>query len=183
MYKVYKKAFTFSPDLEKYIISKARQGDPIFNNRDGEDKDNDNKRIQYDLENSEPITKHISSKLQDIIEHFGYKGTVNDPVILKSYAYCKRQRLHRDYDLLQLQKIDESEYPHGIIVGISNNCRFIVSPDGLSRKYVHFDKGDVVIFRGDTIHAGAEYHTENIRMHAYVDTESHDRIKNETFYV
>lgn len=181
MYKVYKNAFSFSPDLEKYIISKAGQGDPIFNNRDGEEKDNDNKRIQYDFKSSNSITKHINSKLQGIIENFGYKGTVNDPVILKSYPYCKRQRLHRDYDLLR--NINKSEYPHGIIVGVSNNCRFIVSPDGLSRKYVHFDKGDVVIFRGDTIHAGSEYYTENIRMHAYVDTKSHDRIKNETFYV
>lgn len=175
MYKVYKNAFSFSQELEKYIIHKSGHGDPIFNN-----KDEDNKRIQYDFENSDTISLHIQSKLQDIIEQFGYKGFVNDPVILKSHAYCKRQRLHRDYDL---QNIDESEYPHGVIVGVSNNCRFIVSPDGLSRKFVHFDKGDIVIFRGDTIHAGAEYYTENIRIHAYIDNGSHDRIKNETFYV
>lgn len=180
MYKVYKNAFSFSPELEEYIIQKGSQGDPIFNNKDGEDENNDNKRIQYDLEKSDSNTKHITSKLQDIIKKYGYKGVVNDPVILKSYAYCKRQRLHRDYDL---QNISKSEYPHGVIVGVSNNCRFIVSPDGLSRKYIHFDKGDVVIFRGDTIHAGAEYYTENIRMHAYIDTKSHKRIKNETFYV
>lgn len=183
MYKVYKNAFEFSPELEKYVMKKSSLGDPIFNNKDGEDENNDGKRIQYDLEPSDTVSTHIKSKLQDIIEQYGYTGYVNDPVILKSQKFCKRQRLHYDYDNDILKNIDENDYPHGVIVGVSNCCRFIVSPDGISRKYIHFDKGDVIIFRGDTIHAGSEYFTENIRIHAYIDSSSHERIKNETFYV
>lgn len=168
MYKVYKKVFTFTPEIEKYIIEKSKKGTPIFNNK----YDNDKKRIQYDIEED---TVGITNQLQKIVNDHGYKGIVNDPVIIKSLSYCKRQQLHTDYDV---EKIKMNEYPHGIIVGCSDGCRFIV---GTSKKYIHFDKGDVIIFRGDTVHAGSEYYTENIRLHAYIDVPTHERIKNETF--
>ena len=175
MYKIFKNAFKFSPKLENYIREKSNYGDPIFNNIN-----NDEKRIQFSFKN--PFKREIKSYLQQLIEDLGYTGNINDPVILKSHPYCKRQRLHYDYDIGLLENVDK-DYPHGVIIGVSNNCRLIVSPDGISRKYIHFNKGDVVIFRGDTIHAGSEYYTENIRIHAYIDSPSHLRIKNQTFVV
>lgn len=177
MYKVYENIFPFTSKLETYINKHCHMGEPIFNN-----KINDEKRIQFDLEESDPVTTDLRKDIQHLTTKLGYTGIVNDPVILKSYPFCKRQRLHYDYDISLLKEINECDYPHGIIIGVSNNCRLIVSHDGLSKSYVHFNKGDAVIFRGDTIHAGSEYFTENIRIHAYIDSPKHDRIKNETFY-
>ena len=122
MYKIFKNAFKFSPKLENYIREKSNYGDPIFNNIN-----NDEKRIQFSFKN--PFKREIKSYLQQLIEDLGYTGNINDPVILKSHPYCKRQRLHYDYDIGLLENVDK-DYPHGVIIGVSNNCRLIVSPDG-----------------------------------------------------
>lgn len=172
MYSVYKNIFSLPSYLYEHVLTQSSRGDVIFNN-----DINDNKRIQFDLNDS--LGTEIKTKLQTIITSLGYDGIVNDPVVLKSLPFCKKQRLHCDYDRSLLN--NTNEYPYGMLVGIYDNCRLIVSPEFGKKHYVHFNKGDVVIFRGDTIHAGSEYYAENIRLHAYIDTPSYKRDANVTY--
>jgi hypothetical protein len=46
--------------------------------------------------------------------------------------------------------------------------------DKAAIKTVTLNAGDVVLFRGDTIHAGAAYEKTNIRVHTYLCPESMD---------
>ena len=106
---------------------------------------------------------------------------VNDVVILKSLPICKRQKLHYDYDIKILRNLKPKDYPHGIIIALCDNTRFIVSEDCKRKKYLYLNKGDAVIFRGDLKHAGSEYYTENIRLHAYIDVPKYIRDPNMTY--
>jgi hypothetical protein len=40
--------------------------------------------------------------------------------------------------------------------------------------------GCVLIFRGDFVHAGAEYLAMNVRIHYFVDTDSFERVPDNT---
>ena len=48
-----------------------------------------------------------------------------------------------------------------------------VFPDGCehpeSKVLVRLDVGDVLLFQGDVVHAGAGYASEHFRIHAYID--------------
>ena len=38
---------------------------------------------------------------------------------------------------------------------------------------VELELGDMLLWRGDLVHAGAGYDVEHVRVHAYIDTPSH----------
>ena len=48
---------------------------------------------------------------------------------------------------------------------------------------VLLDKGDILVFRGDLVHAGSSYKDDNIRIHAYLDSPVVPRDKNTTFII
>ena len=75
----------------------------------------------------------------------------------------------------------KTEYPYGMIVGVSDNSRFLISNNKNRIKTIYINKGDVIIFRGDLVHAGAEYYSENVRLHAYIDSVKYKREKNITY--
>ena len=45
------------------------------------------------------------------------------------------------------------------------------------------EPGDAVVFRADVVHAGAEYDSENIRIHCYLDSPLVPRDPNRTFII
>lgn len=48
---------------------------------------------------------------------------------------------------------------------------------------LNLNKGDVLIFRADLIHAGSDYINENIRLHVYLDNPLLKRDKNKTYII
>lgn len=53
----------------------------------------------------------------------------------------------------------------------------------LRRHQVHLSAGDVVVFRGDLVHAGSAYARSNVRMHCYMDAPGVARPENKTWYI
>jgi hypothetical protein len=51
------------------------------------------------------------------------------------------------------------------------------------RETVELDAGDVIVFRGDLIHAGSAYSSHNLRLHAYIDHPSVPRPPNKTWVI
>jgi len=173
---VYKNALKLPDIIFEYIVDQKKNSYVIFN-----DESNDEKRRQFDFKCK--IGKHISKKLQNFIEKKGFREKkVNDLVIIHSTELCKRQQLHYDYDLQRLRSLDDKDYPFGMLIGVQNNSRFIVYNELIQKKQtIHFNKGDIVMFRGDIRHAGAEYYSNNTRLHAYVDSMEYKREKNQTY--
>lgn len=118
-------------------------------------------------------------------------------VLLRSLPGCTRQLAHTDYipdeELLSCTPEDR---PLLCVFALENNTKLIVWPG--SHKLLHgrgrsmkpiephtvlLDAGDAIIFRGDLVHAGAEYETENIRLHCYIDSKAVNRHPNRTYII
>ena len=109
-----------------------------------------------------------------------------DWVVLHSEPGCQSQQAHTDYDPQQVQMAERQNgpgsVPLGVICGIEPGSMLVVYPGshlsgdlGLPQ-IVHFEAGDLVLFRGDFVHAGAAYSSYgpgNVRLHAYLDVFSH----------
>ena len=177
-YKVFKNVVDIPDYVSSYIYQESKKGDPIFNNKYDENS-GDGKRSQYDFNCK--IGNHFKQTLRKFMKTKGFvKHYLKDLVIVRSEPYCKRQKLHIDYDKDKLRSMKKTDYPYGIIVGVSDNSRFIVSINNKIQT-IHINKGDVIIFRGDLVHAGAEYYSENVRLHAYIDSVKYKREKNRTY--
>jgi hypothetical protein len=103
---------------------------------------------------------------------------------LKSLDGCTEQQPHTDYNAETIKNITEPIcVPLLVLVAlIPETYLNIWDFNGNNRKLV-MDKGDVLIFRADMIHAGSSYEKENIRIHAYLDSPIVKRIPNRTWFV
>ena len=52
------------------------------------------------------------------------------------------------------------------------------SVEACDKVLLELEQGDVLVFRGDMVHAGAAYESRNVRMHVYVWWDSRKQIKN-----
>jgi ectoine hydroxylase-related dioxygenase (phytanoyl-CoA dioxygenase family) len=50
-------------------------------------------------------------------------------------------------------------------------------------KVIEINKGDVLVFRADLVHAGSDYDEENIRLHLYLDSPYVKREPNKTWVI
>lgn len=176
-YRVFKNVVDIPDYISSYIYQESKKGDAIFNNGH---ESGDGKRTQYDFNCK--IGIHFKKVLRNFMKTKGFMNHyIKDLVIVRSEPYCKRQKLHTDYDIDKLRHIKKTDYPYGILVGVSDNSRFLIS-DKNRVKTIYINKGDIIVFRGDVLHAGAEYYSENIRLHAYVDSKKYKREKNTTYF-
>jgi ectoine hydroxylase-related dioxygenase (phytanoyl-CoA dioxygenase family) len=118
-----------------------------------------------------------------------------EPSILRSVGggLSKPQRFHRDNDQDQIRRVATEFCPFNAIVAFEPDSRLdflfdpesgntvtgVVDGEGCSheearklvqkykRMHVNLEPGDVVLFRGDTIHAGSQYTNNNKRLHLY----------------
>lgn len=56
-------------------------------------------------------------------------------------------------------------------------------PKRIERLTLNIDCSDIVIFRGDLVHAGSGYENENYRLHAYMDSPKVPRTINRTWLI
>ena len=61
------------------------------------------------------------------------------------------------------------------MLAVQAGTRLWVYPDGCagSARLLPLQVGDVLVWRGDLVHAGAGYTAEHVRVHAYVDPPAH----------
>lgn len=109
-------------------------------------------------------------------------------VIIKSLEKCQEQSPHTDYILdNNLLSLEDNEIPLAMLLALQDNTKLNVWI-GSIKKYnktinktiVNLNKGDILIFRADFIHAGSEYIEENIRLHSFLDNPKIKRRRNAT---
>lgn len=163
--RIFPKFFRFTSDEVRDITFRSRQGAPIFNP--------DRKRIQYDLDRNSTLFAKIKTRLktQNLLKNHQIGGIV----FLQSKPGCKQQYWHTDYDPDLLY--DCSMKPYGSVIALENGTKF----ETPTHTY-HLNKGDFLMFSGDTVHAGASYEKENTRIHVYLDVPNIRRQKNRTWF-
>jgi len=175
-------------DLSQRVASYKDKTEWIFN---GPGR-NDRKRRQVALPMAlvADLQKKIGS-LSFVTDHH----TVHDFVLLRSLPGCMRQAAHTDYipDVSLLQ-CPPDQLPYLALIAIQDKTSLIVWPGShkvirgrgrtvapIEPHKVELKAGDLLVFRPDLVHAGAEVSTENLRIHCYIDSDSVYRMKNRTY--
>lgn len=174
-----------------------RSSSKIFNNK--RNSVGDGLRAETDVGNASLLG--LSTKIIQWANGNFPHHSVENMVIITSEPGCKRQVAHCDYEpTAQLANCPEKYFPCGLLVAVERHTKIVGWPNTIrlstmQRDYaeeiarepfeafvVHLDPGDVLVFRGDLIHAGAEYESHNCRIHAYLDTPCVSRKGNRTWY-
>lgn len=155
-----------TPSHVKECKTHALQGTPIFN------------PDQFRFQN---VVKHHSLKKQIVayLKTNGWlqKRSVGTTVVLHSLANCEKQPWHTDFDPNVCKQATVK--PLGVLFALQDDTFFHV----YKKKRVEMKQGDIVLFEGDVIHAGAKYMKENTRIHLYLDSPEVKRLKNKTYLV
>lgn len=151
--------------LESYSRVLDAGSDAIFNPNP--------RRFQTRLSREDPLVVRVEAFLR----RAGYldNRTLADAVVLRSLTGCQRQQWHTDFDPRTCQSA--ATMPLGILLALQDDTYFHV----LDEEVFTMERGDVLIFSGDTVHAGAAYEKTNVRIHMYMDSNDVRRTKNTTY--
>lgn len=175
----------------------AHRMDPIFN-YNIEATSSDRKRRQIDMPAA--LCRRLRERLTEAVGYGAADSrTATDFVILESLRGCQRQAAHVDYvpDDALLETTDDT-VPLLAVVALQDGTMLDVWPGShrlvrrrrltrhtphVRREIVELDAGDVIVFRGDLIHAGSAYTSHNLRLHAYIDHPLVPRPPNKTWVI
>lgn len=160
----------------------------IFN---GSERQNDGRRLQAPLRFGSRDADLVHRKLVSTLESFFGRTrfeefTMRNWVILVSLPGCAEQMLHTDFDsgLIQRSLRATGGTSWGMIYAIESGTKLIVqAEDDKPAETLYIPRGYMLLFRGDVVHAGAQYDKENLRVHAYIDHYSVPRVRDRTFLV
>lgn len=150
-----------------------------FNN--GVDTDNDKCRLQTlrKFNQQDEWLQEISTATRELIEDLFYQKTEfiqSHASILLSLPECKEQDLHYDFPANEVA----SKTCYACVAFLNDGGKLVLQT-GRTTHRPEFQKGDLVVFRGDKLHAGASYATENVRVHYYFHGKNTVLAKNATF--
>jgi ectoine hydroxylase-related dioxygenase (phytanoyl-CoA dioxygenase family) len=175
----------------------------IFNNKkSGGDK----KRLQTPIstQNGPTTTRRFCQSVESFIKTNYPLHYPNNTVILTSIEGCKAQLPHCDYEpTAQFANASDQYIPLGCLIALEPGTKLIVWPKSIrlscmneylrSEHIEHIggpiksieitlNPGDVLIFRGDLVHAGAAYNAKKNRVHVYLDSSVVARSDNTTWF-
>jgi hypothetical protein len=159
----------------------------IFNNHpDVNSKANDKKRMQLNVDFIK--SREMTAFKKALIDHLTVlhpDHNVDSMVGLLSKIECASQLAHIDYTKEFLSDVlsNDHQIPLACLIALTDDTVFDVWPGAIrfddSRKFkpmkVRLQAGDVLIFRGDLVHAGAGVEKANVRFHAYMDVKGKPR--------
>jgi hypothetical protein len=158
--------------------------EPIFNNTGT----NDRKRRQGKI--TETFISTVIAQIRAIGALLYPELYIVDPVVLQSLADCGIQRAHMDYIPHTLRHLQGTHVPRGVLVSLQPGTKLDVWPGShrsnardIQRRTLALDKGDVLFFRGDLIHAGSSYRRPNSRLHMHLDSKLVPRTTNRTYII
>jgi ectoine hydroxylase-related dioxygenase (phytanoyl-CoA dioxygenase family) len=195
---VHKSIIDVSNDLLDDIKSQAKRCDVIFNHNK-KHKKNDKKRSQMALNQQSGVSKEFSDELYEFLNETYPNLMPADTVIIKSLPGCQQQMPHTDYmPTVELRDVPDDYMPLGCIVAVMpstylyvwpNSIRLSTKPKEVTDKLkpikplkLELQPGDILIFRGDLVHAGSDYDTYNYRIHTYLDSPKINRRYNKTWF-
>ena len=191
-YVVHRRGVNVSRAAWLDINQQAKRCVPIFNHNNH--APNDLKRRQWRLHTrGKEATQALVDELRTaVLPLYTALSAINDVVILESLPGCQQQQYHTDYDMDELGRLERKEdMPLGILIALEDHTKLMVK--GLARRpttegprprpgaAVNLNRGDVLIFRGDLIHAGAVYTQRNLRLHTFLDSGVVTRHANATY--
>jgi hypothetical protein len=189
-YTILRKCIPITPALLDLANNKSAEAEAIFNDSPA-NRRNDAKRRQVDLSARHPAIQPIRAALQ--AAHPAH--TIRDFVLLVSRPGCRRQAAHTDYvPTPELLRASDREMPLLFLLALEDNTTLEVWPQShlivqghlgsaVRRQTVHLSEGDAILFRGDLVHAGSAYDSQNMRIHAYLDSIAVPRDPNRTYII
>ena len=200
-FQLYPKTFAISADLVEKLRHYAMNGngEEVFNNAEAGDTSNDQRRSQilfksFMEENKElqELHDHLTMRVGSMFE----KHSPQDMVILRSDPGCLPQRAHTDYTAAAFRRVKGGNVPLACVIALMDDTYFDVWPGAIqcfnlpagdARVFHHrrlkLNAGDMLIFRGDLVHAGSAFSQFNIRLHMYLDIRGVRREPDTTFYM
>lgn len=189
-YEVFKGAL--KEECTQQVLSNCKRqihrGNVIFNQY--QTTNSDKKRSQIPLKPENPTMERFQNSVNSFLIEKYPNLIPKDMVILKSLPGCQRQHPHTDYvPRKELLQVEDEYMPLGCIVGLMGGTKLYVWENSIkdNRKcketLVYLEPGDVLVFRGDFVHAGADYEDYNYRVHSFLDSPKVVRGKNETYFV
>lgn len=168
--------------------------EPIFN-YNSTTSHNDGRRRQADF----PGSDHLAALLNLNCNLLSTGRHATDFVALESLPGCQIQAAHTDYipDAALLDTTDDT-VPLLAVIALQPATTLDVWPGShrlvrrlrltrhtpkVTRRTVRLNIGDVIVFRGDLIHAGSAYASRNLRLHAYIDHLLVPRPPNRTWTI
>jgi hypothetical protein len=165
--------------------------DPIFNFN--ATAPTDRRRRQIDM------PERLSALLRARLTEAAPGRMATDCVILESLAGCQIQAAHTDYvPNSALLDTNDDTVPLLAVFALQGGTRLDVWPEShrlvrrprltrhtpkVTRRTVELDAGDLIVFRGDLIHAGSAYTQHNLRIHTYLDHPTVPRPPNRTWVI
>ena len=93
---------------------------------------------------------------------------------------CRQQDWHTDYNPADVRR--KRRKPRSAIMCLETGSRLWIAVDGVAVE-VKLEVGDILLFDGDVVHAGAAYAWANTRLHVYLDVLGVRHVLNETYLV
>ena len=162
--------------------STSRSATKIFNTgRTGERTSRIQTPIHHERMATRATSQHsiihgLMERLNRIVQVLLPSHTARNWVVLESLPECLEQHPHHDFvedEVLEaVSKYGESAMPYAIVFALSDNAiLYFWDNDTSSKRTEHLFQGDLVIFRANTIHAGAGYADGHFaRLHCYADS-------------
>jgi hypothetical protein len=126
--------------------------------------------------------KHLD-KIVSIVETIAGKGlSISPETLILSEPNGGEQQPHLDFPA------EDAINNRVTFVGIMDGSKLIIFHEGC-KFTVNYNKGDILVMRGDVIHCGASYSEWNVRLHFYHDCKNRQnedverRSKNTTYYI
>jgi hypothetical protein len=163
------------------------KGNPIFNNGQSDER--------YQV----PIRGHVegdTAAADKAVMDEIYRDHVSNELVIKFIRFltgempkhkieqvsmlasgnCGIQGPHRDFPAFN---VPDADVPCGALLALLKGTGLWIWPKSIrclegsiAPVFVSMNPGDILIFRGDLVHAGGSYESMNWRLHAYVDHDS-----------
>lgn len=192
-YVIHPLALNITGETWNEINKQTNRVGPIFNHNTK--KQNDFRRRQCHVHvrgnlGIKTLLEELTTTILPFYTQLDTTHTLKNMVVLESLPGCQQQAWHTDFDTTFLNLVDVKDLPLGIIVALEDNTKFMVQQRWTPTTTVAskgttvlLQKGQVLLFLGDLIHAGAAYSKRNIRLHAFIDSIKVPRTVNATYYI
>ncbi len=191
-----KKAIKISNDIHDECITQSnKKSSAIFNHNELMSK-NDKKRKQTNLSTKKQNMKNFIKNTNEYLKtNINSKLDINNWVIIKSLPNCHGQAAHCDYAQVgNIMNVQNDLMPLSVIIALQPDTKLDVWPKSIRNSKIKMPKqinkltlnintGDMIVFRGDLVHAGSEYDKENYRLHAFMDSSKVPRTNNRTWLI
>ncbi len=142
---------------------------------------NDENRIQMlqEFDEQDEWLQDISNATRDLIEDLFYQKiefVQSHASLLLSLNGCMEQELHSDFPA----NSSSSRTSYACVVFLQDGGKLLLQR-GQETLVPHFNTGDIVVFRGDKLHAGASYDQANLCVHYHFYNTTTHFVEDATF--